>query len=362
MTRGFGDIEAKKLKGKIVGYRAVVYINGKRRRGKLCPTRDAAKPWLRELRQRKVEEESGAAKRIRRGTAETITYTKAAEELLAWYEHGADRVYSRLTLSGYKKEVALIVRRFGATPVRLAAEEDHAGTWRTAMRKAGLAPQTIRNRLDRLAQLYALCAERGWIGEAPPAPRRPRPAAKTPRTAARESDVAECWARTTEPRARAALLLAADAGLRRFEIPQLDGRQVDLEAGWLRDVMGKGAKARTVPIRTQRLAVALRALDPRAGVPLLGACTSEAGLVHLLERGCGEHPGLHRCRHLCATRWANDVELPIHRVKVWLGHSRLSTTDGYISEHADAVLDACPLRYSPPAAHQGGLGARKSAS
>lgn len=349
MTRGFGEIETVKRAGEVVGYRATIYINGRRVRGKLCPTKAMAMPWMRELRQRKVEQESGAAKRKPRGWNEQITYVEACKKLVTWYETGADRVYSAMTLRGYKKETALIAKRFGEKLLRFAEDEDHAGVWKREMRKAGLAPQTIRNRLDRLAQLYALAAERGWLGAAPPAPKRPRPAAKTPRQAAKESEVCDVLGRTRDKRARAALLLAADAGLRRFEIPALDGGQVDLNAGWLRDVAGKGGKRRTVPIRTQRLAIALEAMAPVKDQPLFGTCRSPEALDHMLARHAAGHPGLHRCRHLCATRWANDTRLAVHRVKVWLGHTRLSTTDGYISEHADAVLDACHLDYVAPA-------------
>ena len=69
------------------------------------------------------------------------------------------------------------------------------------------------------------------------------------------------------PRDRALVLLGAHAGLRVSEACALEGQDVSGES--IRVRRGKGGKARTVAV-SQRLAVALEALDPRPGKPVLG--------------------------------------------------------------------------------------------
>ena len=347
MTRGFGDIYPYRRGGVVVGYRAGVYIAGRKVWGEVCPTRKLAEPWLKELRQRKVEVESGAARRPNAGRRERITVDELGEKLRERWATHHDRERTDATLRGYRNALAAVTRELGNRRIDSIDESDVRDLLRLWKH---LAPQTRRNRLDRLAQLVDLAIELKYIPRPDWDVTRPAPRIAQPRTAPAESRVAELEAALEhDTRARCALLLAADAGLRLHEIAGLDGGQVDLAACWLRGVRGKGGTVRHVPIQTARLACALAAQQPRDGVSVLGVGVH--GLAHLWARALPDGPGAHECRHLAATRWANDPTVGIARAQAWLGHADPRTTAGYVHQPGDAEPDCVPVPIGTPAGH-----------
>lgn len=369
-----------------VSYYARVHIDGIPETH-LAPTLGEAQDWLRQQRERKVKIEAGVERRRPvTGTHPGVQYKTLIAELLPTLKARGD-VRSQATERGYRTALRAISARLDERRVIEMTKEawDAELAWMARPRcascravldlelpdtcpdcgadteeAAGLAPQTIRNRADLIAQLHQLAVDRGYLAALPCTVTRPRPAAARPRRPATEGEVCAALERSGDPRVRCALLLAADAGLRIHEIPRLDGRQVDLDANWIREVSGKGGTFRAVPIRSKRLALALAALAPANGVPLLGQeLRSESGLRHALVRDLNElYPGMHRCRHLCATRWVNDPEISLGEARRWLGHRRSATTDGYTREAGDASLGEGPERIRIPLGYEERAAAR----
>lgn len=138
------------------------------------------------------------------------------------------------------------------------------------------------------------------------------------------------------PKHRLALWLMADAGLRRHEVISVRPQDVDLDRGIIR-VVGKGSKAREVPVATDRLRAemekALKAssewLVPGRG----GRRMSVENLGKVLEAACKraevERFTPHALRHSFAAHSARRL-VDMKAIQRVLGHNNLGTTDRYL--------------------------------
>ncbi len=316
MTRGDGSLTHD---GRT--WRAQVWVGGDRKRRAFHLKADAEK-WLATQRRLRVAAAAGLELREKK-LVPAVTFADLEESFVEWLDAHADRERSPATREGYLRELALVLEYWGR---RIVARTDRAAVlaYVAELRKAGLAGQTIRNRLGRLRQLARLAVTLGYLPAMPEIP-VPRPGDTTPRTAATEDELVAGLKACPGPQAKAALLLAADAGLRRMEIVELRGRDVDLEARWLTVRRGKGGKPRRVPILSERLLDALTACRAGAGDRV---CLADTGPT--LDSRLKGLPSLHRLRHYRASRWANDRRIPLPTVMAWLGHARLATTQRYI--------------------------------
>ena len=148
-------------------------------------------------------------------------------------------------------------------------------------------------------------------------------------------------------RTRALIVLAYRSGLRCAEALALREQDINFDAGTIRVLRGKGAKARTVGIDPQAAAVvsswitAKRAAGLRSrtlfctldGKPmdtpngaryvrrLMPALAARAGIVKRVH--------YHGLRHTFASELAEEG-VPVHVIQAQLGHSSLATTDVYI--------------------------------
>lgn len=275
------------------------------------------------------------------------TYTKAAGAFLTDCAAGIGRVRTAATLAGYAKELDPVLSWWGARRIAdttTAAVDD----WTAAMRRADLSTSTIRHRLDRLAQLQKTAVRKGWITAEPCRIERPKMIARSERRATSEPELEKLIGaarKSKDARRLAIILLGADAGLRRGEMPRLRGQDFRLQDfdggcwGWITVAIrsekdrSKSGRARQVPILTQRLHDALRALWPGEGKPLLRGIRTAAGLRHVADQiwRTARLPGgaqLHELRHRWITRLLDAGEAPSH-VQMWAGHSDLKTTMGY---------------------------------
>lgn len=146
-----------------------------------------------------------------------------------------------------------------------------------------------------------------------------------------------------DPRHRLALSLAGDCGLRVGELTSVCASDVDRSSFTLH-VMGKGRKARVVPIPA-RVAAVLPLWRQLSTNPRLVARTTRTveRWVHLaagraqivLPRGnC-----VHTLRHTYATRLVRaGVRLDV--IQRLLGHARLATTAIYLHSSMDDLHDA----------------------
>lgn len=226
-------------------------------------------------------------------------------------------------------------------------------SFKKAQRDAGLAPKTINNRLGVLSTLLEYARENlGFEGREMRFHVR---GSSAKIEAVAMSDVAKLLAACEDPRYRAAILLASDAGLRIGEIRALqwgaivDSRIVVRLAVDTRNNVGdpKHDKIRKVPVSAS-LAAALAAV-PRRGLwvvsrldgGLLGYCAMRE-IIHDVYDAAGVDSPLmpwHCLRHTFGTELAKREPLPV--VCKLMGHSDVKTTMRYVtvveSQERDAI-------------------------
>jgi len=195
------------------------------------------------------------------------------------------------------------------------------------LRSRGLSPSTINLRLVGLRK-YAEWAE---IPLDTRAIKKVKAPPNPPRVATAE-DIDAIVSTTKKVSHKAAILLMADAGLRRSEVVGLTTDSVDLEHRTLM-VLGKGGKTRAIPVLTKRLEQALQAIMKNVGsgrlFPFSGSNLYEALHSACRRAGIGEiNP--HSLRHSFASRCASSSGGSVKAIQVALGHSSLVTTDRYL--------------------------------
>lgn len=146
---------------------------------------------------------------------------------------------------------------------------------------------------------------------------------------------------------RLAMLMMADAGTRINETTRLKTQDVDLIHGTVR-VVGKGAKAREVPISTDRLRMELEkaiSTGRKWLVPGRSGHMTTSNLRKAIATAC-KRAGVkkitpHSLRHSFAAHSARSLVATKSIQKV-LGHSSLGTTDRYLRslETKEEVVEA----------------------
>ncbi|MCH8852000.1 MAG: tyrosine-type recombinase/integrase [Planctomycetes bacterium] len=160
-------------------------------------------------------------------------------------------------------------------------------------------------------------------------------------------------------RNRALLVLLYRGGLRCSEALALRPKDLDVDAGTVRVLHGKGDKARLVGLDSGAMAIIQLWIDKRAALGFNGRhtllCTLQGKPVSsryvrsLLPRlaakaGIEKRVHAHGLRHTLASELsAEGVPLPL--IQQQLGHANLSTTDRYIRGLApQEVVDAMKKR------------------
>lgn len=349
--------ERKRADGTVaVDYLVQVRVRG-RLKTKCFGSERAAAAWAAGERKKRAALGPGAP-----GTA---TYQEVSVLLRDHWLAATRRTLAKRTHQGYLRELEAVLEWWGKR--RLAdTEPKDIEAYVSKCREEELASATIANRLDRLSQLHKIAIRDGLVDRVCPV-ERPRRITRTPRLALPEKAVKALVAACETDRERAVILLAADAGLRRAEIPRLLGEDVTLaagehEQGWLRiAVRGeqdrpKSGKERRVPILTAGLAKALRGCWPAAGATVVGTASPVT-----VDRICGEvadraklgrRSVLHELRHRWIARLLEGGEA-LTSVMSLAGHASVATTMRYT--HAGAVVSeagASALQESPPNVHQ----------
>jgi len=174
-----------------------------------------------------------------------------------------------------------------------------------------------------------------------------------------------CDERPPGLRDRAAILTLLDTGVRCSELVQLTLDDLDLEAGRLRILHGKGNKQRVVPFASRcrdalKLYLEVRGLDPG---PLFLVTSSGAhrglrpgialrsnGLKQMLRRRGGEagvpKVHAHRFRHTFAT-WAIEQDARELDVQYLLGHSSPDMVRRYTSTYNSEQAARRHAAFSP---------------
>ncbi len=350
-------------------WRAYVRVQG-RRRSKSFPTEEKAKQWIKARQKDRAKLSLGLP--IDPLPVRGITVEKMAKELSAHWDAGVERVYTDSTLASHRHALKAVVAHWGPRPLDTIKRAD-ISAWVAEMRKADLSTSTIRARLDRLAQLFALAEEREQMTTAPPKVKRPKLVQRAEPEAVPEAEYERLIAAaraSKDPRRAAVVLLAGDAGLRREEIVRLQWEDLTLPKDGKGTILvnvrdehdrTKSGKARTVPILTQRLRDALDTLSwPGRRGSVIAGITSVKGLAwmaesvwrdmetarrkELAEAGApvpdgdvprGSH--LHGLRHRFGT-WLADSGASVKLIRDLMGHSTVLTTERYLRRRG-ATLD-----------------------
>src|SRR5690606_24621727 len=224
--------------------------------------------------------------------------------------------------------------------------QDTIDAFAAAERKRGCSVKTVNNRLGALSSLVRYAVDNGVIPAPSPRLRFKKPGMAAESVAVGREDLEKLLAVAEEPRFRAALLLAAEAGLRAGEILGLqwtdlkDGqltvrRAIDAVNGEV--ITPKHDKVRSVPL-SSRLAEALDGV-PRRGIWIVsrldGRVLRYAGLVDVMrdlyERAGVTRPPkpLHCLRHAFGTEMAAKG-VPLAVLQDLMGHSEIKTTLRYV--------------------------------
>jgi site-specific recombinase XerD len=152
-----------------------------------------------------------------------------------------------------------------------------------------------------------------------------------------------------------AILLMWYAGLRISEVPELDWRDVDLDAGELTVRNGKGGKDRGVAIH-RRLLANLRETpeDKQVGAvcgKLNGKKISYTSMPHIFSdrylKALGLDISAHQLRHSFALNLLR-AGADIRQIQVQMGHASLETTQRYLALDFDdkrRAIDKLPDRF-----------------
>ena len=135
---------------------------------------------------------------------------------------------------------------------------------------------------------------------------------------------------------RAAYVLGFSCGLRISEITNLRQEDIDRGSGLIKVVQGKGGKDRVVPLPKGFKENMMNYIPLSCGNrSLQRAFKTAAERGKLLEKKPNLH--FHSLRHGFATRLAVK-KVPIHHIKILLGHSNISTTSIYLTANPEEAL------------------------
>ena len=271
-----------------------------------------------------------------------------------------ERHYSAHTLAAYRRDLTTFRDFLGGKPWSVLTSHQVRG-YIARLHNAAYAPRSIQRALSSIRAFLGYLGKHGVIDANPAANVR---APKTRRRLPGTLDIDQTAQllnfqpeNVLEERDKAMLELFYGSGLRLSELVGLDVRDLDLEAGFVR-VLGKGGKARQVPVGSQAVAALQRylgdrSLDPDAPVFIsrrgrrLSQRTVQQRLkrVSTLQLGTDAiHP--HMLRHSFATHLLESSG-DLRAIQELLGHNDISTTQIYTHldfQHLATVYDAAHPR------------------
>jgi integrase len=209
---------------------------------------------------------------------------------------------------------------------------------------AGRAPETRRTYVCHIRAFYRWAMKTGIVSSDPASmltipfvPRHlPRPI--------EEDDLAVALA-AARPKMRAALTLAAFAGLRSIEIAGLDWSDLRREpdgSAYINVRKGKGAKERTVEVG-ETVIRALQAYGIKRRGPMFLGAEGRQITANSVSRGAnkfllrhGIQATMHQLRHRYGTV-AYQISRDLRMVQQQMGHASPQTTAGYTRPSAEAA-------------------------
>jgi integrase/recombinase XerC len=271
------------------------------------------------------------------------------------------RRLSQNTIRSYRTDLAQLLEFLGDSPLKAGHEDLRRFL---ASRHKELNPRSTGRKLAAIRAFYRFAKRRGWVKTSPAARIR---SIQVPKKLPKVLDVDEMTALLKAPdsntglglRDRALLELLYATGMRVSELTGLDLSDLDLNERVVR-VLGKGGKERLVPFGKHarnalheyfpaREGLLARSKQPAAEAVFLnrfGGRLSDRSVRRLLDRaivraGVLYNVSPHALRHTFATHLLTGGA-DLRSIQELLGHSSLSTTQGYTSvdmKHIMKVYD-----------------------
>lgn len=217
----------------------------------------------------------------------------------------------------------------------LALDQDDLTAW---ISDDNWAPNTRKSARSALRSFYGWAEHTGKIASSPahllPTVRVPRARPKpTPERSYQKAIM------ISDPRARLAILLAGQCGLRRGEVAQVHSEHVEEDlCGYTLRVRGKGGHVRSVPL-PDALARTILEIDGPAFPSPYGGHLTPHHVAKLVRAYLPAGVSMHTLRHRCATT-AYAATNDLRAVQELLGHTRPETTAGYVAIPDDAIRAA----------------------
>lgn len=255
-------------------------------------------------------------------------------DLVAWERHMRAAGQPETTIGMRTYHVRRMAREI-ALPMSVIVLDDLTG-WLAAQ---DWRPNTRRSYRSSLRTFYSWAMA---TGRAVHSPAHLLPAVKVPRARPRPApEVAYQFALTVaDDRARLAILLAAQCGLRRGEIARTRSEHVERDlVGWSLRVTGKGGHVRIVPMTDALAAMIFARPDGWLFPSSHGGHLTPHHLGKLVSRCLPDTLTTHTLRHRCATvSYAATRDL--RAVQELLGHAKPETTAIYTQVPDDAIRAA----------------------
>ena len=289
----------------------------------------------------------------------------AQAEFVTWLLH--ERRGSPLTATAYSRDIAgflgFLTRHLGREPDLAALAGlrlPDLRAWLASEASAGTGNATRARHLSAVRSFFRFLARRHDVANprlrllATPRARRPLPRALTPEQArAVAQDIGEVSdSAAVQARDAALFCLLYGSGLRIAEALALDVRDAPLPGGGTLRVLGKGGKARSLPVLdpVRAAMAAWLGLHPGRGDPgaplfvgvrggRLNPGVAQRDLRRFrAQHGLPDHATPHALRHSFATHLlAGGADL--RAIQDLLGHASLSTTQRYTAVDAERLME-----------------------
>jgi len=273
-----------------------------------------------------------------------------------------ERRLSPHTESAYARDLASLLEYCAAQGIDAwsGLDTQHVRSFAAQCHRRGLAPRSVQRRLSAVRSLFRFLAREGEVRHDPAAD-VPAPKARKRLPATLDADT---MARLLEFRAddrlglrdKAIMELFYSSGLRLSELLGLDLVDLDLRDRTVR-VMGKGRKARIVPVGRHAAQALSRWLPERAAVAAIEETAVFVGVngrrlgPRIVQKriarwarlqGLPEHVHPHMFRHSFASHLLESSG-DLRAVQELLGHANISTTQIYTHldfQHLARIYDA----------------------